>query len=80
MTRKPLLVLMTSLLLLPASCACGIVAQDMKAGRQGLEVRFTGPLWVENLLWTGALALMLVWARRVGKIYRTEPTAKEAGE
>lgn len=80
MTRKPLLVLVTSVLLLPASCACGIVAQDMKAGRQGLDVRFTGPLWAENLLWIGALVLMLVWARRVGKIYRTEPVTQGKGE
>ncbi|WP_077145092.1 hypothetical protein [Sphingopyxis sp. KK2] len=80
MTRKPLLALLTSVLLLPASCACGYTANRMQGVRMGTEGGEASPLWVENLLWIGALALMLVWARQVSKIYRSEPAAKEAGE
>ncbi len=35
MTRKPLLALLMSLLLLPASCALGVVAGDMQGVRLG---------------------------------------------
>jgi hypothetical protein len=80
MTRKPLLVLMTSLLLLPASCACGYSANRMQGVRMGTEGGAGGPLWVENLLWLGALALIILWARQVSKIYRAEPAKKEMGE
>ncbi|MGH6652554.1 MAG: hypothetical protein ACREB7_15630 [Sphingopyxis sp.] len=80
MTRKPLLVLMASLLLLPASCACGYTANRMQGVRLGSEGGAASPLWAENLLWIGALVLMLLWARQVSKIYRTEPAAKETGE
>lgn len=80
MTRKPLLALLTSLLLLPASCACGYSANRMQGVRMGAESGAASPLWAENILWIGALALILVWARQVSKIYRTEPAAKETGE
>ncbi len=80
MTRKPLLALLTSVLLLPASCAFGYTANRMQGVRMGTEGGAASPLWVENILWIGALALMLVWARQVSKIYRSEPAAKEAGE
>lgn len=79
MTRKPLLALLTSVLLLPASCAFGYTANRMQGVRMGTEGGAASPLWVENILWIGALALMLVWARQVSKIYRGEPAAKEAG-
>lgn len=70
MTRKPLIAVLTSVLLLPASCACGIMADSMRAGRSlQMEASINGPLWVENLLWIGALALMLVWARQMGRLY-----------
>jgi len=78
--RKPLLAVLTSVLLLPASCACGYSANRMQGVRMGSEGGAASPLWAENLLWIGALALILVWARQVSKIYRTEPAAKEAGE
>ena len=74
MTRKPLLVLLTSVLLLPASCACGYFANQEQ--QKGALRNLT---W-ENLLWIGALALMLVWARQVSKIYRAEPAEKETDE
>lgn len=80
MTRKPLVVLLTSILLLPASCACGVMANDIQSVRLGTAAGAGGPLWVENLLWIGALALMLLWARQIGRLYRTdvgEPTPKE---
>lgn len=80
MTRKPLLLLLTSVLLLPASCACGYTANRMQGVRLGSEGGTGSPLWAENLLWIGALALILVWARQVSKIYRTEPAVKETGE
>lgn len=83
MTRKPLLALLTSLLLLPASCACGVMASDIQSVRLGASVGEGGPLWLENLLWTGALALMLVWAHRIKRLYRTdagEPAPKETTE
>ena len=80
MSRKPLLVVLTSVLLLPASCACGYSANRMQGVRMGTEGGTVSPLWAENLLWIGALALMLVWARRVSKIYRADPVAEEAGE
>lgn len=80
MTRKPLLALLTSLLLLPASCACGYSANRMQGVRLGSEGGTGAPLWAENILWIGALALILVWARQVSKIYRTEPTVEETGE
>ena len=80
MTRKPLLAVLTSVLLLPASCACGYSANRMQGVRMGSEGGTGAPLWAENLLWIGALALILVWARQVSKIYRTEPVAKETGE
>lgn len=80
MTRKPLLAVLTSVLLLPASCACGYTANRMQGVRMGTEGGSGGPLWIENLLWIAALALMLVWARQVSKIYRSEPATKETGE
>ncbi|HEV2600027.1 hypothetical protein [Sphingopyxis sp.] len=80
MTRKPFLALLTSLLLLPASCACGYTANRMQGVRIGAEGGTASPLWAENMLWVGALALMLLWARQVSKIYRAEPAAKEMDE
>ena len=83
MTRKPLLALLTSAFLLPASCASGIAANNMQSVRLGVAAGEGGPLWIENLLWTGALALMLVWAHRIKKLYRTEdvqPAPKEVVE
>lgn len=80
MTCKPLLLLLTSLLLLPASCACGYTANRMQGVRLGTEGGATSPLWAENMLWIGALALIILWARQVSKIYRTEPAVKETGE
>lgn len=80
MTRKPLLTLLTSVLLLPASCACGYTANRMQGVRMGTEGGAAWPLWTENILWIGALALILLWARQVSKIYRVEPTAKETSE
>lgn len=80
MTRKPLLALLASVLLLPASCACGYTANRMQGVRMGTEGGTASPLWAENMLWIGALALMLVWARQVSKIYRAEPAAEETGE
>ncbi|MCA0207749.1 MAG: hypothetical protein LCH74_01665 [Proteobacteria bacterium] len=80
MTRKPLLALLMSLFLLPASCALGVVAGDMQRVRLGRAPGEGGPLWVENLLWIGALALILYWARQIGRVYRkpaAEPVQKE---
>ena len=72
MTRKPLLALLTSLFLLPASCALGVVAGDMQGVRLGRAPGEGGPLWVENLLWIGALALILYWAWRISRLYRSD--------
>ncbi|NIJ36692.1 hypothetical protein FHR22_001341 [Sphingopyxis panaciterrae] len=83
MTRKPLVAVLTSVLLLPASCACGITANRMQQARQGMDVEMGGPLWLENLLWLGALALMLFWARRINRLYDIsagEPAPKETVE
>ena len=80
MTRKPLLALLTSVLLLPASCACGYTANRMQGVRMGSEGGAASPLWAENLLWFGSLALIILWARQVSKIYRSEPAAEETGE
>lgn len=80
MTRKPLLLLLISVLLLPASCACGYSANRMQGVRMGSEGGTGAPLWAENLLWIGALALIILWARQVSKIYRSEPAAEETGE
>lgn len=83
MTRKPLVALLTSILLLPASCACGVVANGMQGVRLGTDAGAGGPLWIENLLWIGALALMILWARKIGRLYRTEveePASKEIVE
>lgn len=80
MTRKPLLALLTSVLLLPASCACGYSANRMQGVRLGSEAGAGSPLWIENLLWLGALVLIILWARQIAKIYRTEPAEKETGE
>lgn len=80
MTRKPLLALLTSLLLLPASCACGYSANRMQGVRLGSEAGAGSPLWIENLLWLGALALIILWARQIAKIYRAETGPKETGE
>lgn len=80
MTGKSLLALTASVLLLPASCACGYTANRMQGVRLGSEGGLGGPLWIENLLWIGALALMLVWARQIGKLYKAEtgePAPKE---
>ena len=80
MTRKPLLALLMSLFLLPASCALGVAAGDMQGVRLGRAPGAGGPLWVENLLWIGALALILYWARQISRLYRTpaaEPAPKE---
>ena len=77
MTRKPLLALLMSLLLLPASCALGVVAGDMQAVRLGRAPGEGGPLWVENLLWIGALGLILYWARQISRLYR-KPAAEPA--
>ena len=82
MTRKPLLAILTSVLLLPASCACGYTANRMQGARLGTEGGAGGPLWAENLLWIGALALMLVWARQIGKLYKSpveQPASEETG-
>lgn len=72
MTRKPLVAILTSVLLLPASCACGAMANDIQSVRLGTAAGEGGPLWVENLLWIGALALMLLWARQISRIYRSD--------
>ena len=83
MTRKPLLALLMSLFLLPASCALGLVAGDMQGVRLGRAPGEGGPLWVENLLWIGALALILYWARQISRLYRkpaTEPASTETTE
>jgi hypothetical protein len=72
MTRKPLVALLTSVLLLPASCACGVMASEIQSVRLGTAAGEGRPLWVENLLWIGALALILLWARQIGRIYRTD--------
>lgn len=80
MTRKPLLAALTSILLLPASCAFGVTANRMQGVRLGTSAGEGGPLWMENLLWVAALALMLVWAHRIKRLYRTEagePASKE---
>lgn len=80
MTRKPLLALLTSVLLLPASCACGYSANRMQGVRLGTEAGGGSPLWIENLLWLGALALIILWARQIAKIYRAEAEPKETSE
>lgn len=80
MTRKPLLALLTSLLLLPASCACGYSANRMQGVRLGTEAGGGSALWIENLLWLGALALIILWARQIAKIYRAEAGQRETGE
>ena len=83
MIRKPLLVLLTSVLLLPASCALGVVAGDMQAVRLGRAPGEGGRLWVENLLWMGALVLILYWARQIGRLYHkpaVEPAPTETTE
>ncbi|MDO9369895.1 MAG: hypothetical protein Q7T68_15115 [Sphingopyxis sp.] len=83
MTRKPLVSIVTSILLLPASCACGVMANDIQSVRLGTAAGEGGPLWFENLLWIGALALMLLWARQIGRLYRTDadkPAPKETME
>lgn len=77
MTRKSLLALLTSIFLLPASCALGVVAGNMQGVRLGREAGAGGPLWVENLLWIGALALILYWARQISRLYR-KPAAEPA--
>ncbi|WP_260582829.1 hypothetical protein [Sphingopyxis sp. PET50] len=79
MTRKALLLLLTSVLLLPASCACGYTANRMQGVRLGTEGGTASPLWTENMLWIGALGLMLVWARQVSKSYRTEASREGDG-
>ncbi|WP_447754772.1 hypothetical protein [Sphingopyxis fribergensis] len=83
MTRKPVVALLTSILLLPASCACGVTANGMQSVRLGTAPGEGAPLWAENLLWVGALALMLAWARQIKRIYRTDagvPAPKETTE
>jgi hypothetical protein len=72
MTRKPLVAFLTSVLLLPASCVCGVMANDIQSVRLGTAAGEGGPLWTENLLWIGALALILLWARQIGRLYRTD--------
>ncbi|OHD00499.1 MAG: hypothetical protein A2885_01310 [Sphingopyxis sp. RIFCSPHIGHO2_01_FULL_65_24] len=71
---------MTSVLLLPASCACGYTANRMQGVRMGSEGGAASPLWAENLLWIGALALIILWARQVSKIYRGDPVVEDVGE
>lgn len=80
MNRKPLLAVLTSVLLLPASCACGYTANRMQGVRMGSEGGAASPLWAENLLWIGALALIILWARQVSKIYRGDPVVEDVGE
>ena len=80
MTSKPLLTVLTSVLLLPASCACGYSANRMQGVRMGSEGGAASPLWAENLLWIGALALIILWARQVSKIYRGDPVVEDVGE
>jgi hypothetical protein len=83
MTRKPLVAILTSVLLLPASCVCGVMANGIQSVRLGTAAGEGGPLWAENLLWIGALALMLLWARQISRIYRPdadEPAPKETVE
>ncbi len=75
MTRKPLVALMTSVLLLPASCALGVTANRMQGVRLGTVPGEGEALWVENMLWIGALALMLLWARQIKRIYRPDAQA-----
>ena len=48
--------------------------QGVRLGRAPGE---GGPLWVENLLWIGALALILYWARQISRLYR-KPAAEPA--
>ncbi|MGB3846198.1 MAG: hypothetical protein WA940_10050 [Sphingopyxis sp.] len=80
MTRKPLLALLTTLLLLPASCASGYAANRMQGVRLGTEAGAGGPLWAENLLWLGALVLVIVWARQMKRIFPAPAAPQETGE
>jgi hypothetical protein len=55
----------------------------MQGARLGTGAGEGGPLWLENLLWIGALALILVWARQIKRLYPTEvaePAPKEIAE
>ncbi|RJY09819.1 hypothetical protein [Aurantiacibacter aquimixticola] len=58
-----------TLVLLPTSCLAGVTASDRMDARIIARGGAQDPLWYENLLWLVALALMLVWAWAMKRLW-----------
>ncbi len=66
-TRLVIRSVILTLVLLPTSCVAGSMAADrLDARTSGFAL---GPMWYENLLWLVAIALMLVWAWAIKRIW-----------
>lgn len=64
--------LFATLLLLPGSCASGFAASEMMARRTDSFGAYDGSLWLENLLWLAALALICLWGWVTSKLSKAK--------
>lgn len=79
MPRRLLFAALLSLVLLPASCACGALAGGMRAARIDPHMRSASGGAGENLLWLAALALMIVWAWAAARLLGRKEVAHGEG-
>lgn len=67
-------VAVTSVLLLPSSCAAGNMAALMWGQRMDHDVSGATSIWAENLLWLSAIAIVLWWGWLVDRFWKSGET------
>jgi len=70
-TRHKLRMAFITIVLLPTSCLAGNSASNMLAGRSDAGRVTAPPQAYENILWLAALALMLVWAWAMNRLWQS---------
>jgi len=71
-TRHKLRMAFVTVVLLPTSCLAGKSASDQLDARTDGAIIASGPNWYENLLWLIALALMVVWAWAMNRLWNSK--------
>ena len=71
MARLKLRMAFITIVLLPTSCLAGKSASDQLGLRTPGGATIAGPTWYENILWLLALALMLVWAWAMNRLWNS---------
>lgn len=69
-SRQKLRMAFITIVLLPTSCLAGKSASNMLESRSDEGAIMAGPHWYENILWLLALALMLVWAWAMNRLWQ----------